>query len=217
MRDNDDLYYLNMIDNKFRSSIYQILYIGVTAYNSLLEDNKDIIKSYFFGNIKTRLLTFMIYRQFEGDMLGEDIPFKVDIKKVNNFGYNALNLKDNKVKVSLAKTLKQGNLPNKSVYRKKDSVNNFKYERQLKFNFDEEKYPIQDAQAYFIVGFGVKSEKLTHLNLLMPNSSMDSCICNVDLLKEYYNWVIGPKDEEYIERKIVNLKSEGTKVIRNEG
>lgn len=211
----EDIYYLNLVPVDIRQKLYEVLYIGISAYNSLLKDNLEITKSKFFGNVKTRLLTFVLYRQFEDDMISKKFPFKVDIKQVNNFGYNSLVLYNKRVKISIAKTLDNMSLPNRSKYRIKECKNNFRHETQLCFNFEEpsiKKY--EDALTYFIVGFGLKDGVIEHLNLLLPDTSMRYTIANIDIEKEYFDWTMGTKDEPYVEKQIVKVREEALKLIK---
>ncbi|EES49877.1 hypothetical protein NE172_10955 [Clostridium botulinum] len=210
------MYYLNIIPKEVRGNLYEMLYVGITAYNRIIKDDENLRKSPFFINIKSRLLTFSIYRQFEKDMLRKEFPLKVEIKKVNNFGYNSLTLSNKKSRISLAKTLNNMTLPNKSKYRIKECSNNYMFETQLKFDLDGYTYNIEPAQTYMIIGFKIKSGELSHLNLMVPDTSMDSVITNINLLDEYNNWITVTKDEPHVEKQIVAIKKEATKLISNE-
>ena len=86
----------------------------------------------------------------------------------------------------------------------------------MKFNFDEVKVKLEDDKRYFIIGFSVKGGEIDHLDLLMPNSSMDYTIVNIDLLDEYYRWISGSKDEPEVEQQIVRMKEEALKFVSNE-
>ena len=214
--ENYTLYYSIFISNEVKGKIYEIFYVGISAYNRLLQENPEMINSKFFKNIDARLLTFLVYRQYEDETLKEKFPLKININKVNNFGYNTLILEDRKYRLSIAKTLKKFSLPNKSKYRKFECRNNSKEDIQLKFNFDEVKVKLEDDKRYFIIGFSVKGGEIDHLDLLMPNSSMDYTIVNIDLLDEYYRWISGSKDEPEVEQQIVRMKEEALKFVSNE-
>lgn len=211
------LYYLNIVSKEVRGSLYEILYVGITAYDRIVQEDEKLRKSSFFSNIKSRLLTFSIYRQFEKDMLGKSFPLKVEIKKVNNFGYNSLTLSNKRAKISLATTHNSISLPSKSKYRVKECANNYRFATQLKFNLDQDSYNEEPAQVYIIIGFNIKEGLLNHLNLMIPDENMNSIINNFDLLDEYNQWITGTKDEPYIEKQIVAVKKEATKLINNEG
>ena len=102
----------SIISEEERNNIYKVLFIGVSAYSRILEENKDLISSKAFIEIKTRLLNFVIKRQFDEDMISYDFPYKVEFKDVNHFGNKALMLKNNIVKIHINKTTKQGYLYN---------------------------------------------------------------------------------------------------------
>ena len=193
-----------------RNILYQTFYIALSAYNSLLEEKKEFKESVFFSNIRTRLLTFMIYRQFDKDLLSEEYPFKVITEKVNNFGYTSLILHKNNINISLANTNKKGKLPNKSKYRIKYSRFNTLYDVQLRFKIDESgENEIIDAPIFFIIGYKVYGGKFSYLNLMLPDNRMKNSLQNIDLTLEYNNWLnqpINQEDEEYIEKTIAKLK-----------
>jgi len=215
MRD-EELFYLNLIPTDVRKKLYQILYVGVEAYNGVLNENPQIKNSKFFTNIKTRLLTFLIFRQFEEDQLSKEFPLKVDIDKVNNFGYTALMLSNKKIRLSLSKTSKGSKLPNDSKYRIKQSANNSKYENQIRFNLDGIGNTTEESPTYFILGFGVSGKDLRHLNLLMPDTKMKLTLANVDLLQEYNSWIVNNDEDEYVEKQITSMKQEGMRILTNE-
>ena len=58
--------------------MYKILYVGVSAYNRLINENRDLVVSKAFGEIKTRLLSFVVKRQFDKDLFPLDFPYKAD-------------------------------------------------------------------------------------------------------------------------------------------
>ncbi len=209
----EEMKYLNMISTETRGKIYQMLYVGITAYNMLMKENPDLKKSKFFINIKSRLLTFLIYRQFDEDMLSEAFPLKVDIDKVNKFGYNSLMLSNNKVKISLAKTKNKLSLPNKSKYRLKHCRDNYSIETQFKFNFESDDPKIIPAQKYVILGFKVRHGELEYLNYMIPDSSMEQAILNLSLTDEYYRFILDTKEEPETEERIATIKTQAEKLI----
>lgn len=213
---SEEIKYLNMMSIETRSKIYQMLYIGITAYNRLINENSELRKSKFWINIKSRLLTFLIYRQFEPDILSEAFPLKVDIEKVNQFGYNSLMLSNKKLKISLAKTNKKIDLPNKSKYRLRHCKDNYEVETQLKFNLEEETNKLIPAQIYVILGFKIRDGELEYLNFMIPNTDMSRAILNINLIDEYYKIILETKEEPEVEEQIASMKKQAEKILVNE-
>lgn len=212
----NEMKYLNMIDETTRASIYQMIYIGVTAYNRFISENAELQKSKFLSNIKSRLLTFLIYRQFDEDMISKSFPLEVKIQKVNMFGYNSLMLCNKKVKVSLAKTKNKFSLPNKSKYRLEHCKDNLGIETQLKFNLDNESEKLIPAQIYVIIGFKIINDQLEYLNLIVPDASMETSIVNINLIDEYRKVINNSKEEPEIEEQIATIKKVADKFVTDE-
>lgn len=211
-----EIKFLNMIDTKTRAKIYQMMYIGITAYNRFIKENVELQKSKFLINIKSRLLTFLIYRQFDEDMISKSFPLEVNIQKVNKFGYNALMLCNDKVKISLAKTQNKFSLPNKSNYRLMQCKDNLGIETQLKFNLDNDSKELIPAPIYVIIGFKIINNQLEYLNFIVPDTTMKNSIVNINLLAEYKKVILDSKEEPEIEEQITTIKKEAGKFIINE-
>lgn len=209
----------SIINEEDRNNIYKILFIGVSAYSRVLEANKDLISSKAFIEIKTRLLSFVIKRQFDDDMLSYDFPYKVNFEGVNNFGNKALMLKNKIVKLQINKTSRKGSLYNSnkpSKYMKKEAQSNSIYSRQIKFFIDsnDELGVKEDNRTYVILGYGVNENKLEHLDFIIPTEDMKGHIAYFNGLEEYNNLIMGVSTNDETEERIMALKEEALKIIK---
>lgn len=209
----------SIIDKRERLKLYNIIYIGVSAYKRLLEDNKELVNSASFKEIKTRLLNFVIKRQFEEDVLAMDFPYKVDFEGVNSFGNIALFLKDNKSKIQVKKTSKINKLYNSnkpSAYMLREAKVNSTYSREIKFfiDSDDEIGIKEDSRVFVILGYGVKEKELEHIEFTIPNANLQGFIDTFNAMDEYRNLTSEVINDEMTEKKIVALKEEALGVIK---
>jgi hypothetical protein len=214
-----DIMIQSIISEEDRKNIYKILFIGVSAYSRVLESNKDLISSKAFIEIKTRLLSFVIKRQFDDDMLSYDFPYKVDFKGVNNFGNKALMLKNKSVKLQINKTSKKGSLYNSnkpSQYMKKEAESNSIYSRQIKFfiDYNDELGVKEDSRTYVILGYGVNENKVEHLDFIIPSEDMKGHVDYFNGLEEYNDLIMGVSTNDETEERIMALKEEALKIIK---
>ncbi|MCK3712619.1 Uncharacterised protein [Clostridioides difficile] len=209
----------NLIKKDDRIKIYKILYIGVSAYKRLLGEMHGLSESKSFLEIKTRLLNFVIKRQFESDVLAIDFPFEVEFKSLNSFSNTALFLKNNSIRLKIGKTFKPGTLHNSnkaSKYMLKEATVNSKYEKQIKFLLDESNNISIGEEEYIfsILGYGIKNEEIDHLDFIIPDSNMKGIIDHYDALEEYNEMININSDDENIESTIVALKDEAKRLIK---
>lgn len=205
-----------------RQTLYKILYVGVSAYNRLINENRDLVVSKAFGEIKTRLLSFVVKRQFDKDLFPLDFPYKADFEKVNHFGNVALFIKNDKAKIHINKTSKARKLYNSnkpSNYMLKEAKINSKYTNEIKFftDKDDEVGVKEDSRVFMILGYGLKAEVIDHLDFLIPESNMRECLDVFDALDEYNKYIMDDIEEEEIESEIVALKDEALKFVNNFG
>lgn len=218
---NMDIKFLNIVPLKVRNNLYQIIYNGISLYNEFAKENRKLINSIFYRNVKTRLQTFFIFRQFDSDMLSDSFPLKVCISNVNKYGYNALTLVNDKVKLSLAKTTGKISLPNKSKYRLEDCKNNSLVQNQLRFNIDDDnsihsRDSVIESSVYIIIGYKLQNGELQYLNLMVPDNKMERTISNINLIDEYNKFVLSPPIEnEYTEEQIASIKQEAKNLIQS--
>lgn len=208
----------SLISKDEREQLYKILYIGITAYNRLLDENRHLEASQFFSEIKTRILNFTIKRQFEEDMLVKDFPFKIDIKDVNAFKSKALFVENSFTRIKIASTPKVNKFVTGSKipkYMLRESQKNSRYTKKIRLfilkNNDVEIR--EEKEVFMILGYGIKNRDIEHLNFMIPEEDMKSTIDSFNAMNEYYETVMVTENDDYTEKKIVALKNEAKKLI----
>ncbi|BFK81302.1 hypothetical protein I3900191A7_14470 [Clostridium baratii] len=207
----------SIIKKEERESLYKIMFIGLSTYNRILNENRELMKTNSFDEIKTRLLSFVIKRQFEDDMLSLDFPYKVEFKKTNNFGSRVVFLKNNKSKIQINKIPKNNKLYNSnkpSSYMLKEAKSNSYYTRELTFFVDanDEIGIKENERVYIILGYRIKGNQLEYLRFHIPDEHMNNSIDYFDGINEYNDMINGNNNEVY-EEKIIALKGEALKLI----
>lgn len=208
----------NLIKKEERENIYYILYIGVSAYKRLLEDNPELEKSESFSEISTRILSFIVKRQFESDVLSMDFPFKVEIKDVNPFKSKALFLNNNLVRLKINKTPKMNKLHNSnkiSKYMIEEAKVNDKHLKQVKFLlFDNDAEIGEEKYTFMILGYGVRNKEIDHLDFMIPSYDMKCTEETFNALEEYKKTIRMDTNNEQTEKKIMFLKEEAKKLVK---
>ncbi|WP_346941076.1 hypothetical protein [Clostridium sp.] len=209
----------SIIDKNERLMLYNIIYIGVSAYKRLLKDNKELVNSASFKEIQTRLLNFVVKRQFEDDVLSLDFPYKVDFEEVNSFGNIALFLKNNKSKIQIQKTSKINKIYNSNkpaAYMLREAKVNSTYSREIKFfiDSDDEIGIKEDNRVFVVLGYGVKGREIDHIEFTIPNANLQGFIDTFNAMDEYKKLTSEVINDEMTEKKIVALKEEALGVIK---
>ncbi|EKQ56169.1 MULTISPECIES: hypothetical protein [unclassified Clostridium] len=207
-----------LIKKEERENIYYILYIGVSAYKRLLEDNPELEKSESFSEISTRILSFVVKRQFESDVLSMDFPFKVEIKDVNPFKSKALFLNNKLIRLKINRTPKRNKLHNSnkiSRYMLEEAKVNDKHLKQVKFLlFDNDAEVGEEKYTFMILGYGVKNKEIDHLDFMIPSYNMKYAEEIFNGLEEYKQAIRMDINNEQTERKIAFLKEEAKKLVK---
>ena len=207
-----------LIKKEERENIYYILYIGLSAYKRLIEDNPELEKSQSFSEIRTRILSFVVKRQFESDVLSMDFPFKVEIKDVNPFKSKALFLENKLIRMKVNKTLEKNKLLNSnevSKYMLEEAKVNSKHQKQVKFLiFDNDAEVGEEKYTFMILGYGVRDKEIDHLDFMIPSSDMKCSEETFNALEEYQQVIRMDTNNEQTERKIMFLKEEAKKLVK---
>lgn len=208
-----------LIKKEERDSIYYILYIGVSAYKRLLEGNPELEKSKSFSEIKTRILSFVIKRQFEEDILSMEFPFKAEIKDVNVFKSKALFLNNKSVRLKINKTTKRNTLHNSnkiSDYMIKEAEVNSKDQKQTKMLFfdNNETEAGEETFTFMILGYGVKGRDIDHLDFMIPSYDMKKVEETFNALDEYNQTILMDVNKEQTEKRIMLLKDEAKALVK---
>lgn len=208
-----------LIKKEERDSIYYILYIGVSAYRRLLEDYPELEKSKSFSEIRTRILSFVIKRLFEEDVLSMEFPFKVEMKDVNVFKSKALFLNNKLIRLKINRTARRNTLYNSnkaSDYMLKEAEVNSKDEKQMKMLFLEnnEAEAGEEKHTFMILGYGVSGKEIDHLDFMIPSCHMEKVEETFNALDEYNQTILMDINKEQTEKRIMLLKDEAKALVR---
>lgn len=197
---------------KVRSQFYPFFESGFRVYNEIVSSNRTFFDSTFIPNIKGRLLTFLIFRQFEPDMISNNFPFKTEAKIVNNFKYKSLNLIKDNVIINVCKAPDKDSLPNKAKYKLKNCrMNRFK-NKILLFDIDSNnRLTIKKEPYYVFLTYGYDKNNISFVNLMVPNSKMTTCLKNIDLKSELKLHTFKGADKKDTEKRLATLKEEAIK------
>ncbi|EHI97668.1 hypothetical protein CDLVIII_0962 [Clostridium sp. DL-VIII] len=208
-----------LIKKEERESIYYILYIGVSAYKRLLEDYPELTRSDSFSEIRTRILSFVIKRQFEDDVLSKEFPFKVQLKDVNKFKSKALFLNNKLTRLKIHKTVRRNTLHNSnkiSDYMLKESEVNAKHRKQIKMLiFENNEAQIgEEKHTFMILGYGVREKEIDHLDFMIPSWDMKKVEETFNALEEYKQTILMDTNKEQTEKRILSLKEEAIGLVK---
>jgi hypothetical protein len=191
-----------------RSQLYPFFETGVKAYLELVNENRKFFESDFASNIKGWLLNYLIFRQFEGDMVNQNFPFIAQPVKVNRFRYFALNLLHNNVIINVARAATEDSLPNPSKYRERNcKLNRFNAKQLFCDPGNDNELTVKNEPYYMFLTYRVRNNEVDFVSLIVPNSDMTNCLEKVNLKSELSLYQI---DSEPIheEKKIIKLKTE---------
>lgn len=206
---------------RVRSQLYPYFQTGLTAFKELVQENEKIFQSDFFHNIRGWVLNYMMFRQFESDMLSKTFPFIPLSKKVNNFNYKTLNLISDNLIINVAKSIAPRTLPNRSQYRRRYCRLNEFNKHSLYFAVDPSNQLVVKNEPYFMfLTYGVTKNEIQFVDLVVPNHSMRECLA-IRSLKDELSVYTSESMEETVtsEKKVAILKNdvlEKLKLIKGE-
>lgn len=203
-----------------QAQLYPIFESGARAYRELLSENLCLFNSVFFNNLRGQLFSYLIFRQFNPDMISQNFFFQVEAKKVNNFNYRALNLVGENLIVNVCRTIDSNSLPTKSKYRKtKCKLNKFN-EKGLCLRCINDQLTVKNEPYYAFLTYGHKRGVLEFANIIIPNYSMTEILAKIDLKSELHLYK-SQIHNSYEEEKVTTLKKETLEMLslfkRNEG
>jgi hypothetical protein len=194
-----------------RARLYPVINDAFNFFNDFLLEHDSLFQSEFFKNTKGHLLSYIVCRHFEPDMVSPNFPFYYYAEKVNNFGYKNGILKSGNVIINISRARQPNGLPNKSFHRlKKCAQNDFK-SINLFFDVNHKNRLFLNNEPYCcFLTYEVVSDQLETVNLIVPDQKMNSVLKNIDLKSEYAFY---EPEKEIIdvaekEKKITALKEE---------
>ncbi|MHB1652320.1 MAG: hypothetical protein ACYCVD_07560 [Desulfitobacteriaceae bacterium] len=192
-----------------RAQLYPIFIRGLKAYRDILNMQGGTFQSVFIHNIKGWLLNYMIFRQFEADMLSSAFPFVPEPVKVNSFKYTSLNLRSGNLRLNVGKAFDNNSFPNPSKYRRKSCYRN-RFPSDDLFTGTTDPYYDQlfesEAPYYAFLTFNIKNDDMDFLNIMVPNWNMKRCLTYLNLRNELSLVKTEHTEESQNEKIITSLK-----------
>lgn len=203
-----------------RSQIYPLIQNAYTLKNDFMKD-PIFSESRLIGNIEQRLLSFLVERQFEDDMVSNSFPLERIVTKRNNYNFSGIELLSNNAIITIANTKSYSALPQKSGYRKEYSEGNSNiFVQQKIFEDSKKRLYVKDKPYYIIITYGGK-DNVDFINLVLPESGMDGILYRRSIKEEIRLINIqqpsSPNNAIYSEKKLTSLKKEFLKQNHEEG
>lgn len=179
---------------KYRRSIENILNDSLVVYNDLIED--EIFKGEYFSNIKGWLMTYIIDKHFDKNLLPNNFGMKVNSAKMP-FNRKRVEIKTDNMLLTISRTDEKFKLPCESAFRKEYALGNDELDNQIKFSFNEEniKFKEEIHPYYSIVVYKVRNNEFEFIDVLMPDSNYKSVIGTIPLKSDLV--LVKPKIQSY--------------------
>jgi hypothetical protein len=198
--------------------LYPKLVTGYEVYNEILKEYHFIFNNDLFdSNLDSKLLNFLVHRQFVADMLPDNFCFEVDILKVNAFGYKAVLLSKKDIIINLAKAYKETSIPNpKAKYRLELAQNNRRYHKQLQLDIVENNIQIGEEKIFGLLTYNFNKYGIKFINFGIPKDNLGYYIRNINLIKKYENnnRLLLVESEKEVKKVKVKLKEEFKKEFK---
>ena len=199
------------VPKEVRSVLYPMFLRGTKAFEELINEEAFMFNSTFLNNCKGQLRTFLIFRQFDADLLSSNFPFSVVPKEVNHCRYTTLNLQRGNVLINVAKEAKQTRLPSRSKFRLDAcKTNNF---RQNTLFFDENGQ-VQEEPYYLLLTYGYRYGSLNFVDLVVPDVNMRDVLAVRSLKSEYVMQPKSLEEKELEEELLVKLKYDAIEQLK---
>lgn len=201
---------------EFRASVYNNMKIAMQALQEFKKKNENFFtldkKETLFGHFRT----YVIEKQFCESSFNPSSNYEVSLREVNKYKYKALCLETADFILNVGRTNSANELLPVSSYKKEFAKANDGLETQLSFDFTKDTPKIVDKKKYAEITYGYKNEKITHLNIVLPDSRYKNIEDSINILenvKEYETYV----NKETEEETIVKLKKSLEKKIEKIG
>lgn len=208
----------NELPKEVVAPLYRIFENANIIYKEII--NTDFYKSIYNTNIKGRIATYSVFRQFDPKYLMKNFPFTIRSVKMP-FGQLRLELRRGNILLTIGKTKEKHSLPCKSKYKENYAANNWGLGSQLYMEFtDNHELLFKQEPYYGIIAFGIAEDELDFVDILIPDHEYKTILDIVELKPKFkvYNLEDIENDDERI-ISIENIKKEilNRRFISSEG
>lgn len=199
----------NELPINIRARLFKYFDNAESIISELLSERTDLFDSKFINNIRGYMWSFLINRQFELMALNDKSIFQISIKGINSFGRNVIEIRYSDIILYIGKTMKKNQLPNKANYKlEKSRLNTFEHKQTI-FDYANDMELKNKEEPYFgFLTFSLKNNKISHLQIVIPDKFMNRILCEKDLLNEIHTLENFDFEEKEEENLLVNLKEE---------
>lgn len=190
----------------FKATTYKNVNIAIKAYEEFMNINNiffNIEQSDLFG----RILSYTIDKQFNDSSFNPKSNYSVIRKDVNGYKHKALFIETDDFTLNIGKTLKNTQLLPKAKYKNELAKRNDDYNNQYEMDAIKKlkiEMGIEDISLprhYGVITYGYFNKVLTHLQLIIPDSTYTAAIHTDNLLinsAQYDSFVPKAVEEEDI-------------------
>jgi hypothetical protein len=192
---------------KIISPIYKIFENANIVYQDVIED--EFFKSEYVTNVKGRIMSYAIYRQFDSLYLPKNFPFKV--KSVTmSFQQKRVELHRPNIILTIAKVNSRNTLPTVSNYRKKYASRNWGLGRQIYMDIlDNNRIKLNQEPYYGIIVYNINNSSLEFVDIVIPDYKYERILERIELKPKFeVHKIEDIKDDEKRILGIENLKKE---------
>lgn len=158
---------------------------GHEIYQEIIKTNPIVFSNDSFGaNLKTKLKNFIVNRQLYSDLRNQNFPFDVEIKKVNNFGYQVPVMVKDGVHIIVARTNSSNMLPSYAKYKADMAQNNQKTDKQLFWEFNNSEMSLGEIREFAILCYDFDYEGVLHAEIILPDSTFHIITDSLDIIEE---------------------------------
>ncbi len=204
-------------NNKTKASIFNCINIATKAFAQFKIENREFFN--YPPKLKTLngyLLTYAVERQLYNSSLTPTSDFSIITKDVNEYKYQATFLRTDNFICNIGRTKEGYSLLPKSKYRQEYAkINSDVTGKQLILEPLRDTVTLEPKLSYYYAQISYlylsEYDKLTHLDIVVPNKDYSSSLYHVNLLgntKSYAEYINPQLEEEEIVTLKNTLKSE---------
>lgn len=150
---------------------------------------KDIMKNEFFKSeyveeIRTRVASFAIKRQFDSKYLMKNFPFSVNSVTMP-FKQKRVELTKGNILLTIAKANRKNQLPCPSKYKRNYASNNWGLENQIMIDIFSNDIRFKQEPYYGIIVFGLNEHSLDFVDLVIPDYKYQTILEKVELKPKF--------------------------------
>lgn len=196
-----------LIDNNFnfafKATTFKNVQIAVRAYEDFLNINEKFFK-FEQRSLLSRILTYTVEKQFNDSSFTPKSNYSVERKRVNEYKQLATFIETGDFMMNVGKTIRRTQLLCAAKYKRDLARANKDFDTQYELDFrTNDKLECTLPKKYGTITYGYFDKRITHLDLVIPDSTYTQILYQENLLKnyaQYDNYIPKEVEEEDIVR-----------------